>query len=86
MKRKREVQPEILIRHTTENRIAAFLDHGTRHPMTILATCPAYDHPMMRTFVQQWRATAIQQYIGFSLSYELSYLLREAEPAPSHHA
>ncbi len=78
MKRKRIAEPEILVRYTTENRIAAFLDHGTRRTPSMLDACPSFDNPQMLEFVRRWRALAVMNYVSFTLSYELSYLLRES--------
>ncbi len=77
MKRKRTADMEIVVRFTTENRIAAFLDHGTRRTPRMLDTCSSYDNPKMLDFVRRWRAAAVTNYVSFTLSYELSYLLRE---------
>ena len=44
-----------------------------------------YDHPKVLEFVRHWRSIAVLNYVEFSLSYELSYLLRsESRTLKSH--
>ncbi len=83
MKRQREADYEIIVRPTQLNRIAAMLDRGTMQSQEILDTCPILDQPAMLLFIRNWRAVAIRNFVGFTVSYELEYLLA-AEVAPLH--
>ena len=76
MKHKRTDEMEISVRYTTKNRIGAFIGRAPHQTPRTLATCAAYDHPKMLEFVRHWRAVAVLNYISFSLSYELSHVLR----------
>ncbi len=84
MKRQREADYEIVVRLTQLDRMAAFLDRGTMQSQEMLDACSVDDRTAMLTFIRRWRNSAIINFIGFTLSYELHYLLLderiEAEP------
>ncbi len=68
------------------------MDGGTAEKQRQLAVCPISRGLSSQVeFIRRWRIHAIQNYLGFTLSYEVEYLLSlenaaqiaHGEPAPA---